>query len=155
MRYVKQDITTVTHGMVGHGCNCRGVMGSGVALAIRKTWQEAYLAYLAACADAAKPVDLLGTVAYASVTNKLSVANIFTQLDFGKDGRIYASVSAIREGVLDAAQTVHEDPIRFDRTLYLPKIGCGLGGLDWEDDVRPVLEDIEQKTGINIVICEI
>jgi hypothetical protein len=38
----------------------------------------------------------------------------------------------------------------------MPKIGCGLGGLNWNKDVKPIVEDA--ATGfptVNIFICDL
>ncbi len=37
-KYVSGDIRCVSSGIIVHGCNAQGVMGSGVALALRTTW---------------------------------------------------------------------------------------------------------------------
>lgn len=43
--YIVMDITTATRGIVVHGVNCQGVMGSGVALAIRTKWPQIFESY--------------------------------------------------------------------------------------------------------------
>lgn len=47
-----------------------------------------------------------------------------------------------------------ENPTKFS----LPKVGCGEGGLDWENDVRPILipviERLERFTGYEFLVYE-
>ena len=45
INYINKDITTVETGVIVHGVNCQGAMGSGVALAILKKWPTVYSEY--------------------------------------------------------------------------------------------------------------
>lgn len=153
----KQDITTATNGIIMHGVNCQGVMGSGVAAAIRHKWPSVFTNYAAFCGGLLEPSEALGVVQTVSINDDLIIANCFTQLNYGKDGKKYANVDAIDEtieAVLDLA--------RFkDLPVYLPRIGCGLGGLSWETDVYPLLHSaylsmyLEEGYDTHIVVCDI
>lgn len=155
INYVVKDITTVTEGVVAHGCNCQGVMGGGVALAIRNKWPVAYSMYADMCrefkAEHGTTAGLLGTVNLVTiqVMPVLIVANLFTQYFFGTD-RPHANINAIRE----ALAVVIEFCEASENRLYLPQIGSGLGGLSWEDDVRPVLEELAAESpSVEITVC--
>lgn len=95
IRNINGDVTAPIKGIIGHGVNCQGVMGSGVALAIRNKFPKAYAEYLALCARK-EPEELLGTTQLVQITDDLYVANMFTQLNFGGDGKVYASLDAVR-----------------------------------------------------------
>lgn len=131
--YLKQDITTITRGVICHGVNCQGAMNSGVARAIRDKWPEVYDAYKLVPTGHA----VLGTAQRVGLTNddSLFVVNCFTQLFYGKNGR-FADAHAIETSLWKA----YEWADYYDLPLYMPKIGAGLGGLSWEDDVLPVVE---------------
>ena len=45
MKTIHDDLLGATHGIILHGCNAQGVMGSGVAKLIRAKWPGAYAAY--------------------------------------------------------------------------------------------------------------
>lgn len=92
------DVTSPTVGIIGHGVNCQGVMGSGVAKAIREKFPQAYTEYKKLC-DRTKPESLLGVTQLVQITDDLYVANMFTQLNYGADGKQYASIVAIREAI--------------------------------------------------------
>ncbi len=154
---IKKDITTATRGIIAHGVNCQGVMGSGVAGAIRRKWPTVFTEYKAYWDTLASPIEALGMVQVVEVDEKLFVANCFSQLDFGNDGKRYASLAALTEaleGVFDYAH-VYKLPI------YLPKIGCGLGGLDWETEVEPLIMELHEDYShlpeweCEVFICEI
>lgn len=138
MRVVKGDLLSVTEGVIVHGCNCQGVMGSGVALAIRNKYPKAYYDYLDYCQQYSDKrsmgKNLLGQVCYSWVTDKLVIANAFTQHFYGKDGKQYASYAAVEDVFQEISKNFHASTI-----ISMPKIGCGLGGLDWKE-VAPYID---------------
>ena len=149
INYLKKNIITVERGVIVHGCNCSGGFGSGVAGAIRKQWPAVYTAF--------KSVDprpeLLGKIQIVPIDENLIVINGFTQEKFGNDGKIYADASAIRSVLEQAARITSAYQ---HNELYMPKVGCGLGGLDWEEDVLPIVENIANMfPGIVINVCEL
>lgn len=110
--------------VIAHGCNARGVMGSGVARAIRARHPAAYAAYRAAFEAAGlKP----GDVVWADLP-EVTVANMITQNGFGGDGRRYVDYDAVAACVRELdrrarAEGWHE--------IALPLVGAGLGGGEW------------------------
>jgi len=139
--YKKLDITTVEKGIVAHGVNAQFVMNSGVALAIKTKWPIVYSVYIKY--KGVVPIDeLLGDVLFVGINSGLTVANCFTQMYYGrKPNTKYASPNAIKtclEHCIDECNKLGLD-------LYMPRIGCNLGGLSWSDDVHPIVEEISQK----------
>ena len=113
-----------------HGCNAQHVMGSGVAKLVRLLYPTAYHEYIGT------PTLKLGSVVYVCIndTMQLWIANAITQTFYGRDGKAYADVDAIRKSMLDVAA-------RFpDYKIIMPAIGCGLGGLT-KDVVYPIIKD--------------
>jgi O-acetyl-ADP-ribose deacetylase (regulator of RNase III) len=160
IEYIKHDVTNTTRGVVAHGCNCQGVMGSGVAKAIRAKWPKAYERYhsfVTSVKDGGTDTAaLLGTGQMVNVghefideINTLFVANLFTQDRYGKDGKMYADVNAIAE----ALEMVMAFCSGSKLPLYMPQIGCGLGGLSWDRDVRPIVEELQADYEIQVYVC--
>jgi O-acetyl-ADP-ribose deacetylase (regulator of RNase III) len=160
IEYIKHDVTDTLTGVVAHGCNCQGVMGSGVAKAIRAKWPYVYDRYrkhVAFVAEAVAPMPqsrkLLGQAQIVDVStvysNSLFVANMFTQDSYGADGRVYADLQAIEE----ALRTVMSFCKQAELPLYMPQVGCGLGGLSWGDDVGPVVEKLQAEFEIPVFVC--
>lgn len=153
IEYVNLDITTITRGVVAQGVNCQRVMGSGVAKAIRDKWPQVYDSYKNFMPKLSGQ-QLLGRVNVVDIAPGLVVCNCFTQVYYGKDGKKYADATAIRESL---AQTLLECYNFEDGNLpfYMPKLGCGLGGLNWDVDVRPTIEEFStQLQDIDIFVCE-
>lgn len=133
---LKQDLLETTCGIIVHQVNCRGVMGAGIALAIRNKWPQVYFQYKAFCAHDSGPSWLLGCVQIVPITDKLQVANLFGQNRYGRDKR-YTDYEAIKQG-WNKLQNIS---IAEGLTPYAPwKIGCRLGGGDWSK-VRSIVEE--------------
>jgi O-acetyl-ADP-ribose deacetylase (regulator of RNase III) len=153
LKYVQQNITTVTEGVVGHQVNCRRAMNSGVARAIRQ-WQPAVFdEYVKYCRGKTEQ-GLLGKCHIVPIDEyeDLFVANIFGQGDFGYDGGLYTDLKALEQGLNDMYFFAH----LFTMPVYLPKIGSGLGGADWDTEVAPIIERINNLyPTIETTICTI
>lgn len=109
--------------------NGDAVMGAGVAkqAAVRWPWLPvrlgACIGYAGGVSVRAFPTDGLWVVAFPTK----------------RDWRI-ASDMALIEGLLPSLLRLTEH--YGWRTVALPRLGCGLGGLDWERQVRPALAPI-------------
>lgn len=143
MKFKKQDITTVTAGLVVHGVNCQGVMGSGVAKAIKDKWPIVYAKYL----DNGKGRHLLGNSHIITINDSLFVGNCYTQVNFGPGDKPYASLDAVRRSLSGAFSWASTLGI----TLHSPMIGCGLGGLEWAN-VKDIYVDLIDEFGHSDVI---
>lgn len=147
---IQKDITTVEEGVVLHGCNCSGGFGSGVAGAIRKKWPDVYETFK----ENGTGKHLLGCTDFIMRSNRraLVIANGYTQLNYGNDGERYADIGAVEKCTLAAVEYADA----FDLPLYMPKIGCGLGGLSWDDEVKPIVENASSEfPKVNIFVCDL
>lgn len=108
-------------------------MGSGVALAIKNKWPDIYDVYMLSNTT-------LGRVDIIEVGDFLYVANCYTQHDYGNDGKKYANLGAIQCSLSE----VYEFAKAYDLPVCLPKIGSDRGGLDWETEVLPIIQDLDE-----------
>lgn len=154
MKYVvlNKDITTVEDGVIAHGVNCQGVMGSGVAKFIRAKYPQVYERYTANANAYGKSPELLGKcfIVAADEEYNVLVANCYTQEFYGKDGRQYASIIAVRDSLDQAFMFASAA----EKNIYLPRIGCGLGGLDWDSQVGPIVEELIDKHKVETFVCD-
>lgn len=130
---------------VMHGCNTQGVMGSGVAKVVKERWPFVYESYRQMCNNDSIDVELGGVMVIPHKPRldggeaPVYVANALTQEDYGRDGKRYASVDAVKQS-LDGIHRTFKD--RKDEVEFVAvRVGCGLGGLDWEDEVEPLFEE--------------
>jgi O-acetyl-ADP-ribose deacetylase (regulator of RNase III) len=123
------NILTVKEGIIVHGCNAQGVMGSGIANEIRAAYPwcfKAYVEFILAHQGVGKSP--MGKVcAYKVPDTNLVIANAITQDHFGKDGKKYVSYKAIAEAFTEICCAAEN----LGHVVHYPMIGAGLGGGDW------------------------
>lgn len=117
-----------TRRVIAHGCNSQGVMGSGVALSIKKLYPYAFSDYV----DAHKTRPLkLGQVVYSVMGNNLVIANCVTQVYYGRDkGVVYVNYDAVQLALNDVANYAK---LMLDAEVHLPLIGGGLANGNKEE----------------------
>ncbi|MEQ1602231.1 MAG: hypothetical protein ABL885_10750 [Methylophilaceae bacterium] len=147
---VEKDMAKIQQGVLLHGCNTKGVMGMGGALALRSAFPAIFPPYKSYCQIAAKMGrNILGRVIEVQIDDKdLYVLSGLTQVDYGVDGKVYADIAAIEKVVNHAAGFASFLKI----PLYMPKIGCGHGGLKW-DEVLPIIEKAAKDHKTDIFVC--
>ena len=112
--------------------NCVGVMGKGIALQFKSKWPANFKAYKAAC-DAGEV--RLGRM-FVFDSGGLLKPNFIINFPTKDHWRGKSDLESIRTGLEDLVQVIQRHQIR---SIAVPPLGCGNGGLDWED-VRPMVE---------------
>lgn len=140
------DILQIDNGIIAHGVNCQGKMGKGLAALIKNKWPIVYQEYIKLY-NTRK--NLLGTVQFIQVGQNppLVIANAFTQQYYGNDKKTYADINAIRQCLFSLAKYANENYL----DLHIPEIGCGLGGLSW-NDVRFIAVNVQRLYGIDLYV---
>lgn len=159
MHYIKGDLLATDCRVIIHGCNAQGKMGAGVALAIKNKYApqlfgmyNTYLdAFRSCCRDEAEyESTIIGrSVLFYDPNTDTYIENLISQINYGNDGKIYASVPGIIKG-LDTIIKYHSTVKEF----AIPKIGCGLGGLQWSS-LEHLLLALEKKHKINFYVYEL
>lgn len=128
--------------------NCVGVMGKGVALEFKKRWPDNYKAYKRACdAGDLRP----GTLLIFDRKSLLSSPSPRFLVNFPtKDHwRSKSKISYIELGLDRLALEIEKYCIT---SIALPPLGCGNGGLNWEE-VRPIIvEKLSHLSEVEIFI---
>ena len=140
--YLSSNLLDSPADYIAHQVNCRGVMGAGLALAIRNATPGLYDIYQAHCRNY-KPTELLGkTFIYRNTIS------IFGQLNYGRDKSVvYTDYHALA----NAFRAIHKR-LPIDKSIAFPYyMGCGLGNGAW-DIVLPLIE--QSFPNRKIYICQ-
>ncbi len=112
--------------------NCVGVMGKGIALQFKNKWPANFTAYAAACkAGQVRPGRM-----FVFDSGGLVKPNFIINFPTKDHWRGSSKIEFIRGGLVDLVAQVKRLGIR---SIAVPPLGCGNGGLDWAD-VRPLIE---------------
>lgn len=133
MKTIKGDITEIKSGIIVHQVNCQNRIGAGVAGAIIKKYPKVQKSYSWLFTKMSKE-DIYCKYQPVPVTDDLTVINLFTQFYYGnpkKTGKIYTNTKSL---VQNLKLICDRYP---DKEIYIPeRIGCGLGGADWDKLVK-------------------
>lgn len=112
--------------------NCVGIMGRGIALQFRKAFPENYKAYKVVCDRKQLQPGMVLIHDLNRLHNPRYVINFPTKRHWKGNSRI----EDIEKGLKALVAEVRNRKIK---SIAIPPLGCGLGGLDWEE-VRPLVE---------------
>ena len=113
--------------------NTVGVMGKGIALQFKKKFRENFKAYARACKSDKVEIGKMYTVSLNGLTNPRYIINFPTKQNWREKSRL----EYVREGLEDLVREIRSLGID---SIAIPPLGCGNGGLDWETEVRPLIE---------------
>ncbi len=112
--------------------NCVGVMGRGIALQFKKAWPENFRAYEAAChREEVQPGRM-----FVFETGQLTFPKYIVNFPTKRHWRGASRVEDIQAGLTALVDLIKAKEIR---SIAIPPLGSGLGGLDWAE-VRPLIE---------------
>lgn len=158
--YKQINLLDVRTEYIAHGCNAQGVMGKGVAKAIRDKWPGCYEAYnlhyrmhglkVGEVVWYDKPGALIILDPY-KYDREHVIANIITQDYYGKLGpdKVYVDYEGLRIGFQQVAQVVKT---AHRREVAIPMIGAGLGGGDW-NKISAIIQQIGEAEDIRFTVC--
>lgn len=127
--------------------NTVGIMGKGIALMFKEQFPQNFDAYARACkADEVR----IGTM-FVTENKELFGPKWIINFPTKTHWRANTRIGWVEDGLDDLVRVIREKGIR---SIAVPPLGCGNGGLDWKD-VRPlVVAALEVIDGLDAVIYE-
>lgn len=117
--------------------NCVGVMGKGIALQFKQAFPTNFKIYEKACKLNQVETGKMLTVSLDSIFNPKFIINFPTK----KHWKEKSKLNYIESGLIDLIKTIEDYNIK---SIAIPPLGCGNGGLDW-NDVKPLIEQAANK----------
>lgn len=138
--YIKGDIFSSPAKILVNTVNTVGVMGKGVALEFKKRYPEMFQEYRRLCEEKRLSI---GTLMVWRKSDKWVML-----FPTKKHWRYPSKIEYIEAGLKKVAE--NWDKLGVD-SIAFPRLGCGNGGLDWEE-VRPMMKRYLEKIPMNIYI---
>jgi O-acetyl-ADP-ribose deacetylase (regulator of RNase III) len=125
--------------------NTVGVMGKGIALQFKQAYPANFRAYEAACR---RGEVRLGSM-FTYETGLLEAPRFIINFPTKGHWRARSRLNDIKAGLADLREVIRDRGIR---SIAVPPLGCGNGGLDWRD-VRPlIIEALGDLQGVNVMV---
>ncbi len=127
--------------------NCVGIMGRGIALQFKKLFPKNFKAYLVACKyEEVKPgrMFIFNT---GELTNPRYIINFPTK----RHWRGASRMEDIESGLHELAKDIKKREIR---SIAIPPLGSGLGGLDWQQVRSRIDAALRDLTEVQIIVYE-
>ena len=127
--------------------NCVGVMGRGIALQFKNAFPENFAEYARACKrDEVQPGRM-----FVVETHRLTSPRYIVNFPTKRHWRGKSRMEDIDAGLVDLQRVIREKGIR---SIAIPPLGSGLGGLDWTK-VRPRIDEaLRGFNDVRVVIFE-
>lgn len=127
--------------------NTVGVMGKGVALMFKEAFPENFQAYEDACEADEVRVGRMFVTERRRLEGPRWIINFPTK----KHWRQPSKIQWIVEGLEDLKRVIADKGIR---SIALPPLGSGNGGLDWRDVRAKIAEALEPLRDVEVIVYE-
>ena len=148
IEYKTGNILTEDAEAIINTVNCIGVMGRGIALQFKKTFPENFEAYAAACKRETVQPGRMFIYATGGLTNPRYIINFPTKRHWRGNSRM----ADIESGLAALVTEIRERGIR---SIAIPPLGCGLGGLEWTEvriRIEQAMTQLEQQ--VRVIVFE-
>lgn len=126
IEYKSGDILREDADALVNTVNCVGVMGRGVALQFKKAFPQNFEAYAAAC----KNNEVQPGKMFVFETGQLTAPRYIINFPTKRHWRGKSQLEDIEAGLQDLVARIRQYDIR---SVALPPLGSGLGGLEWPE----------------------
>lgn len=133
INYVTGNILHDQSDAIVNTVNTVGVMGKGLALQFKKAFPENFIAYKKACDNNELSTGKVLSVSLNSINPPYCIINFPTKSHWKASSRL----EYIEQGLDDL---LHETDRLELKSVAIPALGSGLGGLPW-NDVRDLIEE--------------
>lgn len=132
LHFVTGDLFAAAVDALVNPVNTVGVMGKGLALRFKQRFPENYAAYRAAAKAGMIEIGRMFVFEMGPESSPRYIVNFPTKAHW----RARSRLSYVESGLSDLVEVIRARRIR---SIAVPALGAGLGGLAWSD-VRPLIE---------------
>ena len=127
--------------------NCVGIMGRGVALEFKKNYPDNFKSYVEAC----KRQEVLPGQMFVYDTEKLLNPRYIINFPTKRHWRGKTRMEDIESGLVSLVEVIKAKNIR---SIAIPSLGCGLGGLDWKEVKPRIISALDALEDVQVFVYE-
>ena len=147
IEYTTGDILKCEADALVNTVNCVGVMGRGIALQFKNVFPDNFKAYEAACKIKAVQPGRMFVYETGQLTPPRFIINFPTKRHWRGKSRI----EDIESGLVDLVDVIRSRGIR---SIAVPPLGAGLGGLDWQQVRQRIEHALADLDDVQVLVYE-
>ena len=127
--------------------NCVGVMGKGIALQFKQAFPENFRQYKKACDASDVQPGQMFTVSTGNLFNPRYIINFPTKRHWKGNSKIEDVQAGLKALIVEVQQLGIG-------SIAIPPLGCGNGGLEWEQVKPLIIEAFAELPDVQVVVFE-
>ena len=127
--------------------NCVGVMGKGIALQFKQAFPENFKDYAQACNKGKVRIGKMFVYRTDSMFHPKYIINFPTK----RHWKVTSRLEDIELGLKDLVKILKDLNIK---SIAVPPLGSGLGGLNWEEVKGQIIDAFDDIPGVEIILYE-
>ena len=127
--------------------NCVGIMGRGVALQFKNAFPANFHAYVAACRRGEMQPGRMFVFETGQLMNPRFIVNFPTKRDWRGKSRL----EDVEKGLIALVEEIRTRNIR---SIAIPPLGAGLGGLDWGQVCTRIVDALQGIEDLHVAVYE-
>ncbi|OAT46589.1 ADP-ribose 1-phosphate phophatase family protein [Proteus hauseri ATCC 700826] len=139
------DLLKANTEAIVNAVNCVGVMGRGIALQFKKKWPDNFKAYALACKNKELQPGNMFIYEIGQATHPRFIVNFPTKRHWREASRI----EDIETGLIALVDEIKQHNIK---SIAIPPLGAGLGGLAWPVVYEKIKSTMEPLIDVHILI---
>lgn len=147
IRYTQGNLLDAEAEALVNTVNTVGVMGRGIALMFKERFQDNFKAYKRACKDGGVETGRMFVTETGELTGPRYIINFPTK----KHWRPPSKIEWVDAGLQNLREFIEAQGIR---SVAIPPLGCGNGGLQWDDVKRLIESHLGDLADLDILVYE-
>lgn len=139
------DVLRIDAEAIVNTVNCVGIMGRGIALQFKNAYPANFDAYAEACGLGQVEPGRMFVFRTGYLTNPRYIINFPTKRHWKGKSRL----SDIEAGLADLRRVIIDEGIR---SIAIPPLGAGLGGLDWAEVKPRIIAALSDLHDVRVII---
>jgi len=147
MKYITGNLLEAETEALVNTVNTVGIMGKGIALQFKEQFPQNFKLYAAACKKGEVQIGRMLVVKELTTSGEKIIINFPTKTEWFKKSQY----RYIEEGLEDLVRVIKEYEIK---SIAVPPLGCGNGGLKW-DNIKMLMDKyLGNIEGVDILVYE-
>ena len=147
IEYRQGDLLACNAEAIVNTVNCVGVMGRGIALQFKKQYPDNFKHYEAAC----KRGDVVPGKMFVYEVNSFTKPRLIINFPTKRHWRGASHIEDIEKGLVDLVCVIRQYDIK---SIALPPLGCGLGGLEWNEVKTHIESALSELNDVEVIVFE-